>query len=359
MLDFKQFLPATLKIASKIEGSMIRENKRGSRRQTALSFVILSMLAVIGAGLILTQSRYNPAILSKDEIWPSADGQPGTSPPSVLDAFSPLPAGLEPLTAAESFAADTLSDKIDGKAELYLSAGFKRLLSQRFKQDAASDRWLEAYVYDMGSGRNAFAVFSAQRRENAESLPVTQYAYRSPNAIFLVQGRYYVELIASEASAEVLKPLEELAETFVRNTPAEAVAIAEQDLFPPQDLDRDSIALVASDAFGFDRLNQVYTAEYRRNGATLMAYLSRRQTAEEAEALAAAYEKFLLEFGGNKLEQQLPVGNARLVEILDTYEVFFAYGPFMAGVREAVTREQAVELAAQLFGRMREVAGEF
>jgi hypothetical protein len=338
---------------------VIRERKHGSRRQTVLSFVILSLLAIIGAGLILTQSRYNPAILSKDEIRPSADGQLRTSPPSVLDAFSPLPAGLEPLTAAETFAADTLSDKIDGKAELYLSAGFKRLLSQRFKVDAASDRWLEAYVYDMGSGRNAFAVFSAQRRENAESLAVTRHAYRSPNAIFLVQGRYYVELIASEASVEAMQPLEELAEAFVRNTPAEAVTIAEQDLFPPQDLDRDSIALVASDAFGFDRLNQVYTAEYRRNDATLMAYLSRRETAGEAEALAAAYEKFLLEFGGRELEQQLPIRNARLVEILDTYEVIFAYGPFVAGVREAVTPEQAAELAAQLVHQMHEVAGEF
>jgi hypothetical protein len=211
----------------------------------------------------------------------------------------------------------------------------------------------------MGSGRNAFAVFSAQRRENAESLAVTRHAYRSPNAIFLVQGRYYVELIASEASVEAMQPLEELAEAFVRNTPAEAVTIAEQDLFPPQDLDRDSIALVASDAFGFDRLNQVYTAEYRRNDATLMAYLSRRETAGEAEALAAAYEKFLLEFGGRELEQQLPIRNARLVEILDTYEVIFAYGPFVAGVREAVTPEQAAELAAQLVHQMHEVAGEF
>jgi hypothetical protein len=348
-----------LKIASKIEGPVIREDKHGSRRQTVLSFAILSMLAVIGAGLFLTQSRYNPAVLSKDEIRPTSDGQLAVSPPSVLDAFSPLPAGLEPLTAAETFEADTLSDKIDGKAELYLSAGFKRLFSQRFKDDAASGRWLEAYVYDMGNGRNAFAVFSAQRRENAESLAVTRYAYRSPNAIFLVQGQFYVELIASEASVAAMQPLEELAETFVRNTPAEAIAIAEQDLFPAQDLDRDSIALVASDAFGFDRLNQVYTAEYRRNGTTLTAYISRRRSPGEAETLAAAYEKFLLEFGGQELEQHLTIGNARLVEILDTYEVIFAYGPFVAGVREAASRDQAVELAVQLFRRMQEVGGEF
>jgi hypothetical protein len=344
---------------SNIEDYVIRAIKNDSRRQTVLSIVILSMLAVIGAGLVITQNQYNPANLSKDEIWPSADRPSLPSPPSALEAFSPLPQGLEPLTAPETFATDHLSDKIDGKAELYLSAGFIRLLCQRFKNAAASDLWIEAFVYDMGNGQNAFAVFSAQRRENAESLELAQYAYRSPNAIFLVHGRYYVELIASEASDQVMQPMATLAATFVRNTPTAKITIAEKDLFPPQDLIKDSIALIAADAFGFDRLNQVYTAEYRLNGETLMAYLSRRQTPAEAEALAAAYENFLLNFGGQALDQPLPIKDARLIEILDTYEVIFFYGPFMAGVREAATRDQAVKLAIQFISQIREAAGEF
>jgi hypothetical protein len=338
---------------------VIRKIKKDSRRQTVLSIVILSMLVVIGTALVITQARYNPAILSNDEIWPSADEQKQSVALPALEAFSPLPQGLEPFTAPETFEADTLSDKIDGKAELYLAAGFNRLRSQRFRDESASERWIEAFVYDMGSGKNAFAVFSAQRRENAESLELTKYAYRSPNAVFLIHGRYYVELIASEASAPAMQSMEMLAAAFVRNTPAEKVALAEQELFPPQDLVKDSIALVPADAFGFDRLNQVYTAEYRLDGEILMAYLSRRQTPAEAEALAAAYEKFLLDFGGQALEQQLAIKNARLIEILDTYEVIFPYGPFMAGVREAANRDQAVQLANQLLNHMREIAGEF
>ena len=76
---------------SNIEGYVIRANKNGSRRQTVLSIVILSMLAVIGAGLTITQNRYNPAILSKDEVWPSAHRPKLPAPPSALEAFSPLP----------------------------------------------------------------------------------------------------------------------------------------------------------------------------------------------------------------------------------------------------------------------------
>ena len=337
---------------------MVRENESNGRRQTVLSMVILSVLSLIGTGIVITQTRYNPAILQKDALLPSATLARQSSPPSSIEAFVPLPAGFKPLTAPETFDAHDLSNKINGKAELYLSAGFTGLVSQRYRDEVASDLWIEAFVYDMGGGHNAFAVFSAQRRENAESLDFTQYAYRSPNAVFLVHGQYYIELIASLASSQVIQSMETLALAFIRNTQTETITIAEQDLFPKQDLIADSISLIAADAFGYEQLNQVYTAEYRLNDEPLMAYLSRRQTPREAQELASAYGKFLINFGGQKLEQQLPIKNAQLTEILDTYEIIFYYGPFLAGVREATTRVQAAKLAIQLFNQIREVAGE-
>ena len=38
-----------------------------------------------------------------------------------------------------------------------------------------------------------------------------------------------------------------------------------------------------------------------------------------------------------------------MIEILDTYEIIFSHGPFLAGVREATSRDQAARLAIQLF----------
>lgn len=337
---------------------MNRQTINNSRRQTVLSMVILSILIFIGTGIVIIQTRFNPAILQKDELGPAA-GQVKQAPAlSSIEAFVPLPQGLKPLTAPEIFETHNLSDKINGKAELYLAAGFTRLHSQRFIDEVASDLWVEAYAYDMADGKNAFAVFSAQRRKNAASLDFTRYAYRSPNAVFLIHGQYYIELIASQASSQAMQAMEMLAQTFIRNTHTETVTIVEQDLFPKMGLIADSISLIASDAFGFEQLNQVYTAEYRLDEEPLMAYLSRRQTPARAEELASAYGKFLLNFGGQRLEHQLPLKNAQLIEILDTYEVIFSYGSFLAGIRDATTREQAVKLAIQLFDHMGEVAGE-
>jgi len=329
-----------------------------SRRQTVLSTVILSVIILIGAGIVITQTRFNPAILRKDALSPTA-GLPGPEvPPAAIEAFIPLPPNLKPLTAPEMFDPGTLSDKINGKAELYLSAGFAGLVSQRYRDEIASDLWIEAFIYDMDSGKNAFAVFSAQRRENAESLDIAQYAYRSPNAVFMIHGQYYLEFIASQASSRVLQSMELLAVTFIRNTPTATLTIAEQDLFPKADLIAGSIALIAADAFGYEQLDQVYTAEYRLNDESAMAYLSRRQAADEAQELAVSYGKFLLNFGGRNIDQPLPIKNAQTIEILDTYEIIFSYGPFLAGVREATSRDHAANLAIQLFNQIRRVADE-
>jgi hypothetical protein len=307
---------------------------------------------------MMAQYRYNPAVLQKDALLPAADKFSRSSPPSAEKSFLPLPHGLVPLTAGEIFEAQNLSDKINGKAELYLSAGFARLVSQRFKDERASDLWIEAFLYDMTNGHNAFSVFSAQRREDGIPLDLTRYSYRTSNALFLVHGRYYIEMIASEASERVVQPMTSLAERFIHNTRTETAVINEMELFPQQDLVADSIALISSDAFGYEGLDKVYTAEYELDGAGLMAYFSRRQTVADAEKLSTSYWNFLVNFGGQSIEAQLPIKDAQLVEILDTYEIIFFYGAYMAGVREAATIDQAKKMALRLYDRIKEVNGD-
>lgn len=337
---------------------MIRENKNNSQRQTFLSVVILSILMVIGAGIFITQSHFNPGILQQDALLSEPNKDKLSSQLSPNPSFVPLPEGIEPLTSTEIFDTRNLSDKINGKAELYLSAGFNRLVSQRFRDDRATDLWMEAFVYDMGNSQNAFSVFSAQRRQDAESLGLAQYAYRTPNALFLIHGRYYVEIITSKASGQVLQPVRMMAETFIRNTPSEATAVNEMALFPKQELVKNSMVLISSDAFGYDAFDKIYTAEYEFDDHRLMAYLSHRRTPEQAKELASNYTVFLLAYGGQKIEAQLPIKGARLIEILDTYEIIFSHGSYLAGIREAATIKQAKTLAIRLYHRIKEGGNE-
>jgi Family of unknown function (DUF6599) len=333
---------------------VIRENKKNSRRQTFLSMVILSILMIIGVGIIITQSRFNQAVLQKNSFLPEPNKNQPSSPLAPNASFVPLPEGVQPLTATETFDARNLSDKIDGKAELYLSAGFSRLVSQRFKDEHEADLWMEAFVYDMGNSQNAFSVFSAQRREDAESLGLTHHAYRTPNALFLTHGRYYLEIIASKASGQVLEPVKKMAEAFIHNTPSDVSIVNETELFPKQELVKNSMVLISSNAFGFDGFDRIYTAEYEFDHSRLTAYLSHRNTPEEAKKMASAYTQFLMTYGGQNIEEKLSIKDARLIKILDTFEIVFSHGSYLAGTREAATKNQAKTLAIRLYHRIKE-----
>lgn len=331
-------------------------HKKGYTRslQTVLSLIILSVLMVIGVGIFLAQFHHNPAVLQKNAFLPGPAEDKAISRLSTGKFFKPLPEGISPLTPSETFDRQNLSDKIDGKAELYLSAGFKRLISQRFKDEHKADLWMETFVYDMGTIQNAFSVFSTQRRNDAATLDLAQNAYRTSNALFLTHGRYYLEIIASKASENLPGPVKIMAETFIRNTPSEMATLNESTLFPKESQVNSSVSLIAANAFGYEGFDKIYTAEYQFDGRTLMAYLSRRKTPEKSKEMAAAYTTFLLTFGGKNIETQLPIKGARMIEVLDTYEIVFSHGPYLAGVREAASADQAKMLAERLDHRLKE-----
>ncbi len=329
---------------------MKRKKRTPSTRETLLGVVILTLLVGIAAGIFRQQSLLNPAISAlKTEFSPPA------APPAAPPLVGPLE-DLTPLSPVETFTAETLYEKINGKADLYLSAGFKALSSQRFTSGPAPDGWLEMFRYDMGESRNAFAVYTSQRREDAAAADIGDQSYRTSNALFFTHGPYYVEIVAAAASPAMDRQLNALAQAFVRATPVESAAIAEKDLFPRAHLEADSIALIPSDAFGYDKLNQVFTAAYQLDGRRLTAFISRRGSPTEARELARSFYEFLITFGGEGLTSDPE--KRGVVKIFDTYELIFSAGPYLAGVHEAADLKVGERLADMLSQKLAEVSGE-
>ncbi len=334
-----------------------KENKAG-KPEKFISFSILFVLAGIAAFVFVQQFRYSPAIFQGDRlISPTAD-RPAPPLTPGLKILASFPQNLVPLSPPEVFEPLNLSDKINGKAGLYLTAGFKSLESQRFKIDENSGGWLEVFIYDMENSENAFSVFSSQKRDDAQPADLGQFSYRSQNALYWVHGPYYIEIIASTASEENMGVMKRFAESFIRNVNVETKSIDERDLFPTGGLDQNRIVLIPDNAFGYEKFDRVYIAGYKIGDAELTAFISRRKTPLQAGQLAAAYHRFLLAFGGEDLEPDPLIANAKVVRILDTYEVIFSQGHYVAGVREAEDLAQAVDLALILKKRLNENAPE-
>jgi hypothetical protein len=312
--------------------------------ETLLGLVILAILVFIGIMVFNQQFQFNRAVTAQS-VLEAGMKQATSDEPSTLVS---LPDGLRVMTPLESFNPNTLYEKINGQADLYLASGFIQLKSQRYAQTENQDMWFEVFKYDMGTIENAFSVYSQQYRDDGRPLEWTEFAYAVPNALFFMHGQDYIEMRAASTSEELVASMEGVAKEYVASNILEEATVAGFAWFPEKGLDKKSVAMVVSNAFGFERLNQVFTAEYPIDGMTVTAYISERDSTAEAAELASAFSEYFLRFGGQELGAGFPSQNGKIIEIMDTYNIIFSEGPYLAGVHEAMNMEIARELASRL-----------
>ena len=329
---------------------MARRKAKVSAPQKLTGYGILAALGLIIVGLLVQQSRFNPAVIVALRA-PELKGRPqaGSTPAlAATAALIPEVAGFTPLAPVESYNPDNLSDKIDGKAELYLSAGFKEMSCRSFGQGGSGGAHVEAFVYDMGSAPNAFAVFSGQRRSGSPSIPLTANAYATTNALFFTQGKYYVEIVADRAGETLQKSLGDYAAALLTKLPAAGEAQDAAALFPKEGLARETVRLCAADSFGCEGLNNMLTGEYDLKAGKATAFVAVRDTPEQAEAEAKRYLDFLAANGYQKVQAPGAPGDLPVLALDNSFEIVFVEGRTLAGVHDATTLAAALELAAKL-----------
>lgn len=272
---------------------------------------------------------------------------------NLSPAIAP-PRGLKASGSAERFSPDTLWEKINGQAEFYLSAGFVSLTSQLYEAVEYADSMIEVNIYHMGGMLNAFSVFSLQRRDNAQAIDVTPFAYQTENTVYLVHGPYYVEILSILPLDLRISLLKLLAEQFVQDTPVKGRDLPQLALFPLGNLVKGSASMISNDAFGFDPLDNVFTAEYRVGEDRSTAYISKRKTPEEARELVSGLHEFFKNYGGRNVDPDIAIQDARMIEIMDTFDLIFSIGEYLAGVHEAPTQKQAEKIAEMLAASLQE-----
>ncbi len=325
-------------------------HKKPGKMETGLSMAVLALLAIVGAGVIVRQFQINPGVVAlRPESQPQAQPS-GSGLPALIDTAG---SGIAPFSLPERFGPDTLYEKINGRADLYLSSGFASLKTQRFSVDETTGVWVEVFVYDMVTPENAFSVFSMQRREGAQAAGIVTHAYRTENALFLAHEQFYLEIIGTDISEALQQAIGLLAHAFVQAHGGITVANEPgKGLFPEGGLQAESLQLVTANAFGYEQLDRIYTAEYLVDGNRLTAFVSDRQTAESAAALAVEYRQALVSYGASTIDAPLPVEGAAVIQFFDAYEIVFSRGRYLAGVHEAGSLAAAGTLVGQLAGHL-------
>jgi len=325
-------------------------HKKPGKMEARLSMAVLALLIIAGTGVVMRQFQINPGVVA---LRPESHQQslaPASDQGTLIDTTV---TGMAPFSPPERFSPDTLYEKINGRADLYLSSGFVSLKTQRFSMHESAGVWVEVFVYDMATPENAFSVFSMQRREGAQAAGIAPNAYITENALFLAHDQFYLEFIGTDASEALQQAISLQAHAFVQAHGGATVANAPgSGLFPEIGLQAESLQLVTANAFGYEQLDRIYTAEYLVDGSRLTAFVSDRRTAEAASTLAAEYRQTLVSYGASTIDTPLPVEGSAVIQFFDAYEIIFSRGRYLAGVHEAGSLDAAKTIAGRLAGHL-------
>jgi hypothetical protein len=227
-------------------------------------------------------------------------------PQTVNDFVKVLPGKVDRWTRLEppgTYTPGTLSDYIDGGAELFLSFNFKGALAVKYQD--ASENEIAVDIFDMGSSYDAFGVFAHTRETNAREFG--QGSEYAAGLLTFWKGRFYVSVLAYPET-----PASKNAVTVLGR--AIAGAIAEEGplppllaLLPPEDLQPETVRYfhhyIWLNSFTFVSNENVLNigadtpaalAKYRTPGSSLFLLLVRYPDAARAEAAARQFDEKVL-----------------------------------------------------------------
>ena len=311
-----------------------------------MSFILLAVLCCIGASILWIHEKNNQPAFSTYSL-PESSQFSFDSLELIPGSSLTRPANFVFSGKREQYNSEALYEKINGKAPLYLEAGFSTLTTQRFMHRDNPSLWFELFVYDMGTALNAFSVYSTQKRPGStviSSLEPYDH-YKTENGLYLRHGTYYIECIGSTSSALLDEAMLSTGKDLLPADPGSGATITELQLFPDENLVPESFKLILNNAFGSEALHNTFIAKYRLNDQLVTAFISTQDSPEEAIQAAESYYQFLLDSEG---APDNSVNSMQLVDLYGLVEIVFAVGPYVAGIHEGESRIDALAIGGRL-----------
>jgi len=188
---------------------------------------------------------------------------------------------------------NTLSDRIDGEAELYFPFGFDRMAAARYASDNNPGAGMDVEIYRMGSLLDAFGIYANYRQKDGRTLTVGAESNLSSSQLVLYQDRYFVHI--QMTGADELNP-----DTLSECARAVTSRISGNNNRPPELSVLDRIKVVKGSErylpqslLGYDFLNKGIMADAEVEGTNLQVFLLLGTTAASASAVFDNYRSRL------------------------------------------------------------------
>jgi len=249
-------------------------------------------------------------------------------------------AGTKPMGDTEFYSADTLYEKIDGRAPAYQSFNVQQLRCRSFNVLAAAGSFVDVYEYRFDNPVDAFGMFALERDPKGKPLSYAPDGYAAEMGYFFRQGAVYVQIIASDVKPATLAIAKSLADIRARDLPVDDQGLAGRRKLPAEGMVADSVAYVPENAQGLSALKEVFQAKYQFAGAELPFFIM-VTTPEDAAKAAQSFQDFCGKFGTSV---NLPdVSGAKIfqAQVFGKWKVVYQRDGELGGVFDATDAAKA------------------
>lgn len=277
-----------------------------------------------------------------------AAGLPAASESLPANVAGFTPRGWQIFDRVKQYTPQNLYEQINGRASLFLAYDVIQLTFVSFVNQDGAEKFVDLSIYDMGTPTNAFGIFSAERSQGEAAIKLGRAAYRSSTNYFIWQGKYYIQVIASEATGEMQRIGKDLARKAAAALPDSGEPVWGLTALPSTDRVPHSVQYYKVDAMGLDFMRNTYTAAYHKGGTIVTAFLSRQQSAESARSIVLQYAGYANRYG--KGCDRLKADEVELVscDMDGSFDAVFTKGRLVGGVASIKDQRLAIRAAMEI-----------
>jgi hypothetical protein len=289
----------------------------------------------------------------------------------------------------ETFNADNLYEKIDGRAESFTQYGVKGMAYTFFHLTGDTSNDIQLYIFEMPDALKALGKYGSEKAEEAKPVAIGDEGYSSAGSILFYAGRYYTQIVSSQDEPKFTAFGMELARRVAARQKPGTTATASGAIAPPPAGAANGMAqsavtkpgtgapapaaqptasspatlfallpsqgrqgepkYVAQDVFGYSFLSDVFMADYKQGDVTWQGFLRPYRDTQEAKAV---FEKYLegVKKDGASIKKIAAEGADDIVvsDNIGLVDVVFRKGNTLAGANGGTSAAPAEAFARAL-----------
>ena len=281
----------------------------------------------------------------------------------------------------ETFNADNLYEKIDGRAESFLQYGVTGMAYTYYHPADDDSKEIQLYIFEMADPLQALGKFGSEKPEEIQNVDVGDGGYTSAGSLFFYAGKYYTQLVSTQDDpkfaafalemgrrvAAKQKPGSPAPETALADasgsTPATAAAPRTAEVKPaaatmspadyfallPEGGRQNDPTYVPQDVFGYSFLSEVFMADYKEGDVGWQGFLRPYHDDAEAQKVLDQYlESVKLDEAEVKPLEAEGADVMFAISNIGLFDVVFRKGNTLAGANGATTAPPAEAFARAL-----------